>query len=83
MNAEVIAPNRNELNLLSRESIDGYLKNNSISPDIFIHCAGINELADITEINEKILDESFQVNYFSAISLLNNFVISMKENGWG
>ncbi len=83
LNAKVIAPERNELDLLSRENIDSYLKNNSILPDIFIHCAGINELSDITEINENILDKSFQVNCFSAISLLNNFIISMKEKGWG
>lgn len=83
LNAEVIAPNRNELNLLSRENIVSYLENNNILPDIFIHCAGINELADITEINENVLDQVFQVNYFSAISLLNNFIISMKEKGWG
>lgn len=82
--AEVIAPGRKELDLMSQESVAQYLEqNNGICPDIFIHCAGINELAGITEINRSLLDRVFQVNYFAPVSLMNRFADSMKKKYWG
>lgn len=84
LNAEVIAPDRSELDLMSQESIGQYLeKHDNICPDIFIHCAGINELAGITEVNKDLLDRVFQVNYYSPVSLLQHFVCSMKKKDWG
>ncbi len=80
--AKVIAPGRMELDLLEPKSICSYLDQN-ISPDIFIHCAGINELAGIGEINREILDSVFQVNYYAPVALLKQFSEQMKRNRWG
>lgn len=80
----VIAPSREELDLSSRQSIRSYLRENSgLQPDIFIHCAGINELAGITEISQEILDRVFQVNYYAPVELLNHFCCAMRNKQWG
>lgn len=80
----VIAPERSELDLSDFESISEYLENNkSLTPDVFIHCAGINELAGIEEISQDLILRVFQVNYNSAVQLLNSFVPSMKKKEYG
>lgn len=82
--AELTAPGREELDLLSAESIEDYLEaNTELKPDIFIHCAGINKLAGITEIDRDTMQDVFQVNLYSAVRLLNAFAGSMKERGYG
>lgn len=82
--AQIIAPGHGELDLSSSESIEKYMKENKdVSPDIFIHCAGINKLAGIEEISRNILEEVFQVNYFSAVELLKGFSKGMRQRQWG
>lgn len=82
--ADLTAPGRDELDLLSVKSIEDYIKaNKDLKPDIFIHCAGINKLAGITEINPDIMQDVFQVNIYSATQLLNAFAGSMKEKMYG
>lgn len=81
--ARVIAPERLQLDLSNVDSIEEYLKREKLCIDIFVHCAGINELAGIQEINVELLNRVFQVNYNAPVMLLNNFVSNMKENRWG
>ncbi len=82
--AKVIAPARDELDLSSADSISLYLqKTPDIKADIFIHCAGINQLAGIESISQEILESVFQVNFFSAVQLARHFSGAMKQKGWG
>lgn len=82
--AGIIAPTRNELDLSSKESVKDYINNNDLShTDIFVHCAGINIKAGIDEINETIIQEVFEVNLFSAISLLKSISKGMKTRKAG
>lgn len=81
--AKVIAPERAELDLSSMESVEYYLKNNNLNIDIFIHCAGINEIAGIEEVEIEMLNKVFQVNYNAPVMLINNFVGNMKKQKWG
>jgi len=82
--AKVIAPARDELDLSSADSISRYLqKAPDIKADIFIHCAGINQLAGIESISQEILESVFQVNFFSAVQLARHFSGAMKQKGWG
>lgn len=81
--AEVIAPEREELDLSSIKSVEHYLKHNNLNIDIFIHCAGINEIAGIEEIGIEMLNKVFQVNYNAPVMLLNDFVASMKKQKHG
>lgn len=81
---EVIAPTRNELDLANKESIRCFLQTHGdLQPDIFIHCAGINELAGIEDISQELLEQVFQVNYFAPVELLKHFSVSMKHKHWG
>lgn len=82
--AEVVAPSRQELDLADVSSVKRYLSSYSQKmPDIFVHCAGINRLAGIDEIAPETLCDVMQVNCFSAVSLLQGFLGSMKANGYG
>ncbi len=82
--ARVISPSREELDLASEESIAFYLQSNANqNVDIFIHCAGINQLAGIDRIDQAILQNVFQVNMFSAVQILRACVENMKARKWG
>ena len=82
LGADVEAPGREQLDLSSRESISQYLKR-KMDFDIFVHCAGKNELASVTEIQSAVLDDCFQVNYYSAVELLKAITPHMSVNGNG
>ncbi len=82
--ATVITPSMNELNLSDINSINNYLsKYSDLKVDIFVHCAGINELAGINEISQNSLKRVFDVNFFSAIHLMKAFSHSMQKQKWG
>ena len=82
--AQVVAPTRAEMDLLDIKSISDYISNHKdIQIDIFVHCAGINELAGISEITEDILTRVYDVNLFAPIHLLKAFHINMKNQKWG
>lgn len=80
--ANVLAPNRAELDLSSRKSVQAYCQK-GIEADIFIHCAGCNELAGIEEIDAALADRVFQVNYFSALEILRALVPGMRARKEG
>lgn len=82
--ANVVAPTRSELDLSDLPSIETYFKKQKgLKVDIFIHCAGINELAGINEISQDLLSRVYDVNLFAPIHLLNAFSPNMQENKWG
>lgn len=81
--ADVIAPDRNELDLADPDSINNYIEKKDLDVDVFVHCAGINILAGIDEITEENYKETFQVNVFSAIKLIQEAVKKMKEKNEG
>lgn len=78
----VYAPNRDEMDLSSNESIKKYAE--SIDDvDILINCAGINDLASIDEMTEEKLQEMIQVNLTSQALLVKYLAPSMKRNKYG
>lgn len=82
--ANVIAPIRQELDLSNMDSIQAYVKRNQdLHVDIFVHCAGINELAGINEISQDLLSRVYDVNLFAPILLLKAFCPFMQANQWG
>jgi len=80
--ATVIAPGREELDLSNKESIRAYCER-GIDADIFVHCAGRNELAGIDEIDTALAERVFQVNYFAALELLRAIVPNMRAKKEG
>lgn len=82
--ANVISPLRDELDLSLSDSVKKYIeKNKDLNIDIFIHCAGLNLLAGIENIDKTILEDVYNVNVFSSIELLKAFVPYMKNNEYG
>ncbi len=82
--AEVIAPSRQILDLADTYSIERYLASyDQKLPDIFVHCAGINTLAGIDEIDPHVMQDVMQVNCFSAVLLLQGFAKEMKARQFG
>ena len=84
LGTKVIAPSRNELDLSDIRSVEKYISTNkNIKIDIFVHCAGINRLAGVTELDRTVIDEVFQVNLYSAVELIKNFIPHMVQNKYG
>ena len=78
----VLAPTRTEMNLSSPESIKQYASTID-GVDILINCAGINDLASISEMTEEKLQEMIQVNLLSQSMLIKYTSEYMKEKQYG
>ncbi|MFI3177257.1 MAG: SDR family oxidoreductase [Eubacteriales bacterium] len=84
LGATVIAPTRSELDLSIPEQIEDYIhRNQTLEVDIFIHCAGMNQLASLHELDQNVFHKTFQVNYFSAVRLSQYFAEHMRKRAFG
>lgn len=82
--AQVIAPGRSQLDLSSPASVKAYIEQNQpFEVDVFVHCAGFNRLSGICEMERRLLEQVFEVNVYSAISLLHEMVPHMQSQRWG
>lgn len=80
----ILAPTRNELDLLDNKSIDVFIKKNkSTKIDIIINNAGINFPQWIEEVSDENIQNTIQINLIAPIRLIRGFVGSMKKNQWG
>jgi 3-oxoacyl-[acyl-carrier protein] reductase len=80
----VIAPEREELDLLDNTSIASYInKNKNLKIDIIINNAGINFPQWIEEIEDSNLERTIQINLIAPIKIIRAFVGNMKKNKWG
>jgi len=79
----VVAPERKDLDLADRESIDEYFSRADKDFDIVVNCAGINILSDFDKIDPVDMQKIFQTNFFSAVQLLQYIIPGMKERGYG
>jgi 3-oxoacyl-[acyl-carrier protein] reductase len=79
----VISPNREEMDLLSRDSVLTYLNNLKGPIDILINNAGINVIESFSEITIENLDDSFEVNTIAPFLLsqycINNFFLKQNK----
>ena len=81
---QVIAPSREELNLSSVVSVEGYLNFHSeLDVDILINNAGINNPQLIGEISSENWTQTLQVNLGSALRLIQFFAPRMVARGYG
>ncbi len=79
----VIAPGRNELDLLSEQSIKNYIANLKQPVDVLINNAGINPLAVIGEIDFKSAHQLIDTNFWAPVLLTELLAPKMKERGYG
>ena len=80
----VEAPDRNDLNLSSLESVQNYCEiNKQRCFSVIINCAGINTINLIESLTDSELLETLQVNLIAPIILLRTFTNKMKQNNYG
>lgn len=79
----LLTPDRTELDLLSRVSIDMYMASLRGPVDILINNAGINHLASIENISQNKLDAMLQVNLIAPILLTQAVSAKMKAGRYG
>ena len=74
----VLAPTRQELNLMSNSSIDSYLTSLTEPVDILVNNAGINYLTP-TAFSDDELNETLQVNLIAPIKLTCGLIEEKNE----
>lgn len=79
---EVIAPTRQELDLLDECSIEAYLK--GLPPvNSLVNVAGINLLSSLDQITDKNLHNMMQTNLIAPLKLIQGITGGMKTLGGG
>ncbi len=81
--AIVLAPGREELDLLSNESIDRYCAALASPVDILVNNAGINPLGSAEELTDSDLSQTVQVNMIAPMRLARALTPGMARRGWG
>ncbi len=81
--AKILAPSRSELDLLSNASIDTYLTSLKEPVDILVNNAGINHLAAGTEIIDRDIVDTFQVNLTAPMRLIRGLAPQMIARHYG
>jgi 3-oxoacyl-[acyl-carrier protein] reductase len=83
-NYHVFAPNRTELDLSNRKSINAFLtKYKDLNIDVIVNCAGVNFINSFDKVSDDEIDYSLQLNLISPLQLIKGFVGSMKEKKYG
>jgi 3-oxoacyl-[acyl-carrier protein] reductase len=78
MDYEVFTPDREELDLLSNSSIDGYIdKVSNVCFDLIINNAGINPLSGILEVQNKDFDDTIQINLTAPMRIIRGVIPNM------
>lgn len=81
---EVIAPNRDVLDLSHMESIAAYVASEQGAGfDIIINNAGINLLNELTHVKDEDWQIMLQVNLTAPMALIRGFSPYMKAQKWG
>ncbi len=78
---DVVAPSRQELDLLSDASIDGFVSSLRGEVHALVNNAGINRISDVLEMTDKDLKETFQTNYFAPVRLIRAVTPLMGNGG--
>lgn len=80
----LINPTRIQMDLEKMDSIDAYLDELHSDIDIFIHCAGINEPKEISNILLEDLNKTLNINTISFFKIVNYLVkySKLKSNAY-
>ena len=74
---EVLAPTREEMDLLSNTSIDSYVGKCKARVDILINNAGINILGGATELSDEVILQTMQINLLAPLRLIRGIAPEM------
>lgn len=79
----VLCPSRNELDLLSEQSIRDYVSNLKQPIDVLINNAGINPLGVVGEIDFKNAYQLMETNFWAPVLLTDLLAPKMRDQGYG
>jgi NAD(P)-dependent dehydrogenase (short-subunit alcohol dehydrogenase family) len=79
----ILAPTRQELDLDSDESIDTYLNEHGKHVDILVNVAGINRVASLSEMKDRDINDTLQVNLLAPLRIIRAVTPQMQQNGFG
>lgn len=79
----VLAPTRNDLDLMSNNSITSFLSSLKQPVDILVNNAGINLLSGVTEVSNVNIHDTFQVNLIAPIQLIKGIASQMMDRKFG
>ncbi|HRG01070.1 MAG TPA: SDR family oxidoreductase [Bacteroidia bacterium] len=79
----VLAPSRQELDLLSPKSIKDYVSSLNQPVDVLINNAGVNPLAHVGEIDFEKAHQLIDTNFWAPVILTDLLAPKMKERGYG
>lgn len=79
----VYAPSRQELDLLSPQSIRDYISSLNHPIDVLINNAGVNPLAHVGEIDYENAHQLIDTNFWAPVILTDLLAPKMKERGYG
>jgi len=81
--ATILVPTRQELDLLSNDSIDRYCSHLDLHVDIIVNNAGINPLGAADEFSDLDLSNTMQVNLVAPMRLIRALSPQMVKRGYG
>ena len=83
LGAEVVAPSRKQLDLLSDQSVDNFLSTLEKKIDILVNNAGINPICESTKVSDNDLNDTLKVNLVSPMRLTRGVAPSMIMQKYG
>ncbi|MFD0716751.1 SDR family NAD(P)-dependent oxidoreductase [Paenibacillus sp. GCM10027626] len=78
----VLAPSREELDLMSNSSIDAFVKSVT-NVDVIVNNAGINLLSGILELQDIDLNNTMETNLFGPLRLIQGIIPYMIKKRYG
>lgn len=77
----IVYPSSRELNLQNHNDIDIYFEKYGINYDVIVHCAGINNINNIENLDINNIYDTFQINTVSFFQIIKNILPYQKING--
>jgi len=80
---KIITPTRQDLDLLSNDSIDAFIKNLNEPVDILINNAGINNISFVNEVSDDNINTTIQINLVAPLRLIRGIIPNMMAKKFG
>lgn len=76
---DVIAPNRDQMNLADKSSITAFMEQLQKPMNAFIHCAGFNSPKAIGDLTHEDVEKTMQINTFAFYDIICHLLPQFKQ----
>ncbi len=80
---QILAPSRSELDLGKADSLEKFLRQNSLQFDVLVNNAGINILRSLPDLDGASWNEMLQTNLTAPLRLIQAVAPHMQKQKWG